>query len=356
MRKVLGILAVLLGASNAPAQFGAPQLPGGTIPPVPSTHAQTPYYVPYGDVRPVYSTFGGYPGYGGVYFENPIGSTLNGTANLVSAYGQYSKDYQQGRLLNQDVERSKLATRRAFIEQQQWEQSLQPTAEDIRRQRMELDLRRAMNDPPINEILSGLSLNSLLTNIESLHNKGGYGPTVPLNPETLRHINVTVTAGSNVAMFKDGGKLRFPFVLRDTPFDKDREQIQDLVFKAVKETQADELSPATLRGLKATTSALNDKVESMGRSQDLNIPDLIKAQRFVTDLRAATSALESGNATNSLNRKWQLEARSVGDLVLFMRNNGLRFAPALPGEESFYRSLHSSLVTYNYGTMQAMRR
>jgi len=213
-----------------------------------------------------------------------------------------------------------------------------------------------MNAPPINEILSGLSLNSLLTNIQGLQSKGGYGPTVPIDPEVLKHINLTVTVGSDVVMFKDGGKLKFPFVLRDTPFDKDREQIQDLVYKAVKETQSDELSPATLRGLKSATGALDTKVEAMGRSSELSIPDLIQAQRFVTDLKATTAAIQGGNASKSLNKKYEAQGRSIGDLVIYMTQNGLRFSAALPGEESYYKVLHQAMVTYNYGTMQAMRR
>jgi hypothetical protein len=38
-----------------------------------------------------------------------------------------------------------------------------------------------------------------------------------------------------------------------------------------------------------------------------------------------------------------------------MTRNGLRFAPALPGEERFYSSLFQSLAAYNYGTMQTFR-
>jgi len=356
MRTVLATLAVLLGASPSSAQFNGAPPPGGAIPNVPTTPAQSPYHTPYSGVRPTYGGTAVVPGYGPTVIQNPGVGYFNGVANVVGAYGQYSMDYQQGRLLNQDVERSKLTTRKAFIEQQMWEQSLQPTADDVRRKNMELELSRAMNSPPIGEIVSGVSLNSLLTNIQSMQSKGGYGPTVPLSQETLDRINLTPTAGSNVSMFKDGGKLKFPFALRDTPFDGERAQIQDLVYKAVKETQNDELSPATLRSLKSVTSALDSKVDAMARSTELNIPDVIQAQRFINDLKATTAALQSGNATAGLNRKWQAQGRSAGDLVQFMTSNGLRFAPAQQGEEGAYRTLYQSLVSYNYGTMQAMRR
>src|SRR3954468_22290161 len=113
MRRTLPglILALwLLSAASSPAQFAQPVQPGGTISsvPLPSTSFAPAPYAP----RPVFPTAFGYP-YGGVYVENPISGYFNGVANLTSAYGQYQQDYQKGRLLNQEVERSKLATRRA---------------------------------------------------------------------------------------------------------------------------------------------------------------------------------------------------------------------------------------------------
>src|SRR5437667_12258827 len=101
MRTVLATLTLALGASIAPAQFGAPAPPpGGGFPAVPTTPAQSPYHTPYAGVRPVYPPAGlPAPGYGGVYVEGPVGGYFNGVANVVGAYGQYSKDYPQSRLL-----------------------------------------------------------------------------------------------------------------------------------------------------------------------------------------------------------------------------------------------------------------
>jgi hypothetical protein len=143
MRSIITVLALAVFVPLAPAQFGGLQQPGGTITSVPS--APPPYY----GVRPVYGATGGfYPGFGGNFIESPVSGYFNGIANLTSAYGQYGKDYQQARLLNQDVERSKLASRKAVIEQQMWEQSLQPTAEDIRKKRKERNCARPTTTRP----------------------------------------------------------------------------------------------------------------------------------------------------------------------------------------------------------------
>lgn len=361
MRTPLSTLALLLSATLSSAQFAPPQPPPQNQPPqgrlmnVPTTSAQSPYVVPSSGSRPVFGSGGAGFGYGGVFIENPYSGFLNGTANLVSAYGQYAQDFQQSRLIGQDVERSKINTRRAFMEQQMWEQSLQPTAEDIRRQELERTLRRSTNDPPLSEIISGLALNSLLANIQGLQAKGAYGPMVPVDESWLPRINLSSTPGQNIAMFRDGGKLRFPFALRDTPFDSEREQIQDLVYKAVKETSNDELTPATLRALQGATNTLSNKIDQAGR-ESMALNDLIQSQRFISDLRAATNALQSSTASSALNRKFAAQGRSVGDLVSFMTKNGLRFAPASQGDEGVYRALHQAMLSYNFGTMSASQR
>jgi purine-nucleoside phosphorylase len=56
---------------------------------------------------------------------------------------------------------------------------------------MDTDLRRAMNSPPLSDIISGSALNILLRNIQDVQAKGGYGPVVPLDKEVLDHINLT---------------------------------------------------------------------------------------------------------------------------------------------------------------------
>ena len=71
---------------------------------------------------------------------------LNGQANLVNSVGQYQTQYQQGRLLNQEVEREKMKTRQMLNDQLAYEEASKPKAEDVREQQRQLALRRARND------------------------------------------------------------------------------------------------------------------------------------------------------------------------------------------------------------------
>jgi hypothetical protein len=256
--------------------------------------------------------------------------------------------------MNQEVERSKLDTRKAFIEQQLWEQSLQPTPEDIRRRNQELDIRRAANDPPLSEVVSGQALNTLLENIKSMQAKGGYGPNVPLDDEVMKHINLSATLGPTTALLKDGGKLKWPFALRDTPFDADRQKIGDSIARATVEAMSDELSPATVRSMRGSLADLEAKLDRM--APEMSLTDSMQARRYLDELKGTARALEQPTASASLMKKWDPQARSVGELVAYMTKNGLRFSPALQGEDNYYRSLHHSMVTFNYGTSQTARR
>jgi hypothetical protein len=347
------LLAAVPGLARA--QFNTPKLPqGGSVTSVPTTPAQQ-YTAPnYGGVRPAYVNPGYYYGGGPVVVQDPISGYYNGVANVTAAMGQYGIDYQQSRLMQEDIERSKIQTRKQLIEQKMWEESIKPKSEDIRMQKMELDLRRALNAPPLSDIISGSALNILLQNIQDVQAKGGYGPVIPLDQETLDHLNLSATPDANIALFKNGGKLKWPFVLRDTPFDANRTQMQDLVNRALKEVQDDELTPATVRGMKNTLAAFDKDLDKM--APEMSIADSIQARRYVDELKSSVKALEHPNANNYLTKKWSPQGRSVGDLVAYMTKNGLRYAPALQGEEGPYRAMHQGLVGYTMGAMQSVRR
>jgi hypothetical protein len=286
-----------------------------------------------------------YP-YAGAWWPR-TGGYYNGLANYTTAFGQYIQDYHRARLLNEEVERAKLETQRMLIEHQRWLDSLRPRAEDVRRYQMERELNRAMNSPPLTDIISGDSLNTLLTYIQSQQVKGGDGPVIPLNQDSLKQINVAATGGSSVALFKNGSTLRFPFVLRDTPFEEDRLLIQDLVTRAVAEAVRDELSPTVVRGLRTATANLDAKLTQM--APEMSIPDSIEAHKFLNELNDGLHALERPTARAYLTKEIAAQGLSVGELVQYMTKNGLRFSPALAGEEGPYRALQQSLVAYSNG-------
>src|SRR6266536_3292057 len=234
--------------SLPPAQTQAVARPTGTTPTAGPTYVSAPTY--------------GYPGYPTI--QGPVAGYYNGVANVVSSYGQYSIDVNQARLTNQQVEQEKIRTRRMLADQDRYERSLQPTANQVAARKRAIELQRARNDPPVVEIWSCSTLNDLLAAVLDAQNKTGVrGPVVALDTATLLHINVSAgTSRGPVSMLRPDGRLRWPFVLQDDRFATERQKIDQLLPQAVKEIKGDGLQRATFEGLKTAVGELKDKINA----------------------------------------------------------------------------------------------
>ena len=80
--------------------------------------------------------------------------------------------------------------------------------------------------------------------------------------------------------------------------------------------------------------------------RELTPPEGADALQFVAQVDATVKVLKEAGSSALVNPKWTKEGTNVADLVKHMRQNGLRFAPATPGTETAYRSVHSALVEY----------
>jgi hypothetical protein len=296
----------------------------------------------------------GYPGY--PVRQGPVAGALNGQANLVNAVGQYQTQYRQGQLLNQEVEREKMKTRQMFNDQLAYEEAMKPKAEDVRDQQRLLEQRRARNDPPLNEIWSGKSLNVLLAAINDIQIKQGVrGPLVPLGEPLLKHVNVSGRPTElPPTVLRDGGRVRWSLVLQDPRFTKERETIDQLLPQAVKEVRMDSPQFTTFKALRDGVDALDKKIGASAR--DLSIQDLIIANRSLDEVSKAVSLLKQPNAANYFNGSWEARGNNVAELVDHLSRNGLRFAPAGTSDQTYYSALYHSMLTYDSGLSRLASR
>jgi hypothetical protein len=176
----------------------------------------------------------------------------------------------------------------------------------------------------------------------------GYrGPTVPLDAELVRRINLTsgTTAGS-IEIFRRGEELRWPLPLRRETFDKNRLEIDTLAPKVVQQVASGMVDAGTFDSLSRAIAELRSRLRDNVRV--MSSTDYIQALRFVNQLRDSARALRDPAAANFFS-KWTITAQTVGELVDQLTQNGLRFAPVTIGDEAFYTSLHRSLATYASG-------
>ncbi|MFL5240857.1 MAG: hypothetical protein ACJ8FY_02000, partial [Gemmataceae bacterium] len=70
------------------------------------------------------------------------------------------------------------------------------------------------------------------------------------------------------------------------------------------------------------------------------------------ELDNTISALQDPNVSKFVSRSWGAKGNSVSELVDGMTQQGLKFAAATVGDEPYYTSLYTSMVTYTTGISQ----
>jgi hypothetical protein len=292
----------------------------------------------------------GYGMYGTQWMMNPFEGYLSGAASLTNANAQYQLTIQQAKLVRQEAIRSAIQTRRAWIEQAEYERAHMPDPEKIRQEQLRRELDHARVSPPLTEVWSGRSLNTLLRHLIAQQGQGVRGPLVPLNEDALNRVNLTAgDSRANAGLLKDRAALQWPQPLQAEIFKEPREDLNRRLKDAVNTVRSGNAAadPATLNDLDADLKRLRDILDA---NVSLLSPDqYIEANRYLRQVGAAVAALKDRNASNIINGNWSLKARNVADLVKQMGDRGLMFAEATPGEESSYLSLYHALAAFDAG-------
>src|SRR5262249_33632561 len=159
------------------------------------------------------------------------------------------------------------------------------------------------------------------------------------------------TSGQNtggIGLLKDGGRLDWPLVLRRPAFESDRERVNTLAPQAYKQAvESGRVDDETLQGLIDSVRNLNSLVSENIR--DLSANDFSAARRYLRDLERTVRTLQDPNAGNYISRRWAPAGSTVSEIVAQMGRKGLRFAPAVAGDEGAYVAMHRALANYYAG-------
>src|SRR6185312_7484583 len=155
-------------------------------------------------------------------------------------------------------------------------------------------LQRSRHNPPMTEIWSGKALNDLLRGIQTAQSRGTTGPDVPLQPDVVKHINLTtgVTSGGT-GLLKNDGKLTWPFILRQSMFDTERKQLDGQMRQAVKEAQSGEVSVEVLNDIGMSIKQLEGTIDA--HVVDLTPNQYIQGMRYARELKDSYKVLQQGD-------------------------------------------------------------
>lgn len=287
------------------------------------------------------------------YWGDPFGGYLRGVADIVNAQGRFAIAQQQAVLVREQIKEARLNNRRRAIDEYLYERERLPTLQDDREWSQAQELRRSMYNPPSTEIWSGKALNDLLFDLQKQMAKGVMstfkGPKDPLDQDALSRINVTSTQGSgNIGLLKNGARLSWPLALSGDEFRTERERLNNLTQDTVKEAGFNNrIDAGTLR-------QMLDDVDKMQRQLARNVGEIspaqyIEAKRFLNNFNDALKVLQQPDAANYINGKYAAKGKTVPDLVKYMTDQGLQFAPAVAGDEASYLALQRALAGYAMG-------
>src|SRR5262245_21680067 len=276
---------------------------------------------------------------------DPYGGYLHGAADVIGSQGRLLVSQQQALLSAGSVSQARLETRRREFDEWLYERANRPTREDDRDRVQQQELRRSRNDPPLTEIYSAKPLNDLLMELQKLHGRGVQPTEVVLAEEVVRQVDVTTgKGGGHAGILKDDGRLAWPVALRTYLAREQRQRVEDLVQEAISQAKNGRQAAAALRDLDQTFRQLNQDLREAVR--DIPPGQFIEAKRFLRHLDDALRVLQQPDAANHFNGKYTARGKSVAELVQHMTKEGLRFAPAVAGDEAAYIALHRALVAY----------
>jgi hypothetical protein len=304
--------------------------------------------------------YGGYNPYNSLYSSpyypygyDPASSYLMGGADVINSQGRLMVNQQQAFLMREQVHSARIDNRRKAFDEYLYERERTPTPEEERQFFARQQGIRSRNDPPVTEVYSGKSLNDLLADLR----KQGKNDSpalrtfaLPLDEDALKHINVTSGGGAgNVALLKNSGRLSWPLALSSNEFRDEREQFNSLIQEAVKQAEFNnQVDAGTLRQLSDQLNLVRRHVRRV--SGELSFDQARDANTFLNNLDDAVKGLGQRDVGSHFTGKYVIKAKTIPDLVKFMTEQGLVFAPAVPGDEAAYVALQRALASYDQVT------
>jgi len=292
------------------------------------------------------SSTNAYSGYG----ESAEGGYLRGYADVINSQGKFLISLQQRDLLREQVRKERIDNSKRLFDQYLYERDKRPTWEDERQRDLKQILSRSLNDPPIGEIRSASALNSILADLQKKlsKDKGLRGPPINLDEEVVRHINLA-TPGSdgNAGLLRNEGRLNWPLSLKDSDYRADRELLNNLIPEAIHQAVNGRVDAGTLREVIGAVDRIKQQLRS--NINDLPPAQYMEAKSFINNFDDALKILRRPDAGDFFSQKYAAQGKNVAELVKYMLDKGLRFAPAVAGDEAAYMALHRALAAYDAG-------
>ena len=143
-------------------------------------------------------------------------------------------------------------------------------------------------------------------------------------------------------MLGEGGKLMWPLNLRGPAQQKLDKQLEQAVTQAIAGT----LELPLYTSIVSSVLSMQDELLKRFRADKIDSSGFVGGQAFLDSLQSSLRVLQRPDVAKFFDGTYAPRGNNVPDLVEHMTAEGLQFAPANPGADSAYFSLHSSFVSY----------
>jgi hypothetical protein len=270
------------------------------------------------------------------------GAALSGSAQVMNAYGDVVVQQENARIQREQANQAKIDTKRKAFDEMMYEKANTPTyIENAARDNANI-LNRIMNFPNRSEVVEGKALNTMLPFLQSLSTYGTQGSPVMLPQSAVRELNVSGTGTSSVGILRNGGRVDWPLAMI-TPQQKKLDKLLPAAYDAA---GAGELTPKLMKDIRTEMTSMREDMRKRLKAEEIETSSYLQAIEFYHTLENSVNALERPDARKQISGVYAARGRNVQELVDYMTENGLKFAPAAPGQENAYQVVNDAFVRY----------
>src|SRR5262245_59968955 len=276
------------------------------------------------------------------YYYAPYAAALHGLADYTRAEGEYLLLRESARQQREVTRRAKLDTRKKEWEHIKWERDFIWNVQREEEQKIIAHAyNRAKNHPTHTEIYSGGMLNILHTEL-SKTSRSPDSPSRPVKQEWLDAINFSSTGG-NTGLLRQKD-LTWPVLIQDDRFNSTRAAIEENLDAARRDAGRGKVNGTTIETLLKLKNTLDDEaIDLLRTSRSFTHRHHIHVMRFTKELNEALKLLENPKEAAFL-LSAKPTARTVAELMQYMRENGLTFGPVSEGNGRHYIALHAEMA------------
>lgn len=300
--------------------------------------------------------WGQYPGYPGYPYPpaygGRYGAMLSGAADVTRAQSDSWVQAEQARIMREQADQAKLDTKRKAFDEARYEKANTPTYAERKAATDTRVFQRVMVSPTPYEISSGESLNIMLPFLDSMARQGSHGPPTPLDPALLQMVNITLPGKPGLAILGDVDNIPWPSGLVG-PLQEKLEKNLKLAVDSVR--TKGRVDPKIYAMVQTGAKDLRADMDKRFNQEKINMSRFAEGSTFLTSLNKELVSLGDATAAKLLGPVAHPQGKDVLEVLGYMIVNGFLFAPARPGDESAYRSLHNAMAGFGQSAQVASR-